>query len=275
MLILVLFLSLASLFSGRASADTPTYSDNLIPKMTSNTSPSGIASASTEWSSIHQAFSAFNKDNEDKGWATREGVATGWIAYEFAEPQKVNHYTITPRSQHLNNAQESPKDWTFEGWDGEKWVVLDTQTGITGWVTRTKKEFSFSNNTSYKKYRLNITKNNGYASYVTIGEIEMMSLITPPESTNPGTPDPVTPSPNGDRAILVVTMITGLEKEYDLPLTDVEAFMSWYDAKGAGIGPAKFAINKYTNNKGPFNKRTDYVIFDKILTFEVSEYSAK
>jgi len=79
--------------------------------------------------------------------------------------------------------------------------------------------------------------------------------------------------PIEDRAILVVTMTTGLEKEYDLPMSDVNAFLNWYDARDVGTGPAKFAINKYSNNKGPFSKRTDYVIFDKILTFEVSEYT--
>lgn len=101
---------------------------------------------------------------------------------------------------------------------------------------------------------------------------------TSPEPTDPVDPtepgDPTEPSdPTADRAILVVTMTTGLEKEYDLPMSDVNAFLNWYDARDAGSGPAKFAINKYSNNKGPFSKRTDYVIFDKILTFEVSEYT--
>ncbi|MGE6576247.1 hypothetical protein ACQKFM_15125 [Paenibacillus xylanexedens] len=87
----------------------------------------------------------------------------------------------------------------------------------------------------------------------------------------PTTPEPEQPTEG--RAILVVTMTTGLEKEFDLPMSDVNAFLNWYDARDVGTGPAKFAINKYSNNKGPFNKRTDYVIFDKILTFEVSEYT--
>ncbi|PZT52008.1 hypothetical protein [Paenibacillus silvae] len=91
-----------------------------------------------------------------------------------------------------------------------------------------------------------------------------------PETPEP-TPEPEQPS--GDRAILVVTMTTGLEKEYDLPMSDINAFLNWYDARDAGSGPAKFPINKYSNNKGPFTKRTDYMIFDKILTFEVSEYT--
>lgn len=89
----------------------------------------------------------------------------------------------------------------------------------------------------------------------------------------PEGPDVEPEQPSANRAILVVTMTTGLEKEYDLPMSDVNAFLNWYDVRDAGSGPAKFAINKYSNNKGPFSKRTDYVIFDKILTFEVSEYT--
>lgn len=96
-----------------------------------------------------------------------------------------------------------------------------------------------------------------------------------PDPTDPTEPtDPTDPNePSANRAILVVALTTGLEKEYDLPMSDVNAFLNWYDARDAGTGPAKFAINKYSNNKGPFSKRTDYVIFDKILTFEVSEYT--
>lgn len=89
---------------------------------------------------------------------------------------------------------------------------------------------------------------------------------------NPDT-NPTEPQPTGDRAILTVTMTTGLEKEYDLSMDEVNAFISWYDAKDAGSGPSKYAINKHDNNKGPFSKRTDYVIFNNILTFEVNEYT--
>ncbi|MEJ9219412.1 hypothetical protein P4H46_14635 [Paenibacillus glucanolyticus] len=86
-------------------------------------------------------------------------------------------------------------------------------------------------------------------------------------------PEPEPELPSSDRAILVVTLTTGLEKEYDLPLADVNAFLNWYDSKDAGSGPAKFAINKYNNNKGPFTNRTDFVIFNNILHIEVNDYS--
>lgn len=91
------------------------------------------------------------------------------------------------------------------------------------------------------------------------------------EQEDPETP--VEPQPDGDRAILVITMVNGLEKEYDLSMDEVNAFLDWYDAKDAGSGPSKFAIDKHDNNLGPFSSRTDYAIFNNILTFEVNAYN--
>ncbi|TQR99098.1 fibronectin type III domain-containing protein [Paenibacillus ottowii] len=79
--------------------------------------------------------------------------------------------------------------------------------------------------------------------------------------------------PTGNRAILVVTMTTGLEKEFDLSMKEVNDFIAWYNSKQAGSGSASYAVNKHDNNKGPFSSRKDYMLYDRILTFEVSEYS--
>ncbi|MNC79679.1 hypothetical protein D3C75_1322250 [compost metagenome] len=58
-------------------------------------------------------------------------------------------------------------------------------------------------------------------------------------------------------------------------MEEVNAFISWYENKLAGIGTASYAIDKHDNNKGPFSSRKEYVIFDKILTFSVDEYTLK
>jgi hypothetical protein len=76
------------------------------------------------------------------------------------------------------------------------------------------------------------------------------------------------------RAILTIYLTNGTEKEYDLTSTEIDAFVDWYDNKDSGIGPAKYAFKKAWN-KGPFSKRTECVIFDKILTFNVDEYAAE
>ncbi|MGG4219016.1 SPRY domain-containing protein [Paenibacillus jamilae] len=111
---------------------------------------------------------------------------------------------------------------------------------------------------------------------------ESGTSTTPDPTTKPDpstTPDPSdtdgSSQPTGDRAILTVTMDNGFDKEFDLSKKELNAFIAWYDAKDAGRGASFFAIDKHNNNKGPFSNRKDYVIFNKILTFEVSEYSSK
>ncbi|ALP34823.1 hypothetical protein ASL14_00175 [Paenibacillus sp. IHB B 3084] len=113
--------------------------------------------------------------------------------------------------------------------------------------------------------------------------VEVAPTPEPSEPTKPSEPsepskpsEPSEPSqPSGDRAILVVTMDNGLEKEFDISKKELASFIQWYDAKDAGRGASFFAIDRHTNNKGPFNSRKDYVIFNKILTFEVNEYSCE
>lgn len=53
-----------------------------------------------------------------------------------------------------------------------------------------------------------------------------------------------TPDPIGSRAILIITMVSGLEKEYDLSMEEVNDFIDWYDSKDGGNGPSRYAIDK-------------------------------
>ncbi|MFB9279897.1 fibronectin type III domain-containing protein [Cohnella cellulosilytica] len=92
-------------------------------------------------------------------------------------------------------------------------------------------------------------------------------------STEEASATPITP-PNPSRALLTIYISGGQIKEYDLSAAELNAYLNWYDAKDAGSGPAKYAFTK-TWNKGPFKTRTEYIIFDKILTFEVDEYEVE
>ncbi len=77
-----------------------------------------------------------------------------------------------------------------------------------------------------------------------------------------------TPEASAGRALLVITMQNGLEKEYDMSMSEVEAFISWYNS---GTGNEIYTINKHYN-VGPFVSRKDYIVHDKIMCFEVMEY---
>ncbi|MDT3426049.1 hypothetical protein J2Z22_001569 [Paenibacillus forsythiae] len=156
----------------------------------------------------------------------------------------------------------------------------DNSSVLLSWKPNTEPDFSY----------YNIYKDGILLTSVTNSTYEITDLIEGTEYTfqisavdcalneseksEISTVIPISPQPSGNRAILVVTMITGLEKEFDLSMGEVNAFLDWYDSRDSGTGPARFAIDKHDNNKGPFKNRKDYVIFDKILTFEISEYTA-
>ncbi|HEX2947439.1 MAG TPA: kelch repeat-containing protein [Clostridia bacterium] len=72
-------------------------------------------------------------------------------------------------------------------------------------------------------------------------------------------------------AILVITLSGGTEKEYDLPMNEVNAFIEWYEGKANGTGQAYYIFDK-SYNKGPFQSRKDYIVYDKILNFEIMQY---
>ncbi|HBU84057.1 MAG TPA: hypothetical protein DEF35_20800 [Paenibacillus sp.] len=145
-----------------------------IPKMTSNTVPSGVANASTNHSTS-QSYFAFDQNyaSTSSAWTTN-AVTTGWISYQFTRQLFIGKYAIYPQQSALTRA---PKNWTFEGSnDGTTWTILDTQSNVTTWVNSTRKEFIVLSPKLFNTYRLNITANNGDSQYLSIGEFEMFEL---------------------------------------------------------------------------------------------------
>ncbi|WP_128894651.1 Kelch repeat-containing protein [Longirhabdus pacifica] len=75
---------------------------------------------------------------------------------------------------------------------------------------------------------------------------------------------------NINRAILTITLNSGLEKEYDLSMSQVSQFMSWYESEST-----LFYTFQKDYNLGSDVSRTDYVVHDMIELFEVREYVAR
>lgn len=168
------------------------YSDfDSIPKMTSNTTPSGEVIFSSQYKSLPRyAWKAFNNTNidTDDAWLNDDGVEPrkGWLGYDFKTPKVIQKYSITSQNavgEESTAVKRCPKDWTFEGSNnGVDWTVLDTKTGITDWTMNTPKEFEFLNETGYMMYRINITANNGDPYFVAIGEFEMFEASIAPSN---------------------------------------------------------------------------------------------
>ncbi|MEC1544706.1 Kelch repeat-containing protein [Bacillus halotolerans] len=104
--------------------------------------------------------------------------------------------------------------------------------------------------------------------------IKSTSSTNPDQGTNDGNgtkPDDETHLDDGD-ALLVITMINGLQKEYQLSMKEVDSFLKWYEQRDAGEGPGFYEIDEHDNNKGPFESKKDYVVFKNILMYEVNKY---
>ena len=151
----------------------PNPSSNIIPNMTSDTSPSGICTASSIWYSC-LPYTSFRKEDKvpQGGWISHP-YTTCWIAYEFPAATTVTGYSFTSIIQGLSYC---PKDWTFEGtYDGETWEVLDSHNNFIQNTSRNC--FPLANAATYKKYKINML-NNTSGSTVSFSSIEFFGVET-------------------------------------------------------------------------------------------------
>lgn len=86
---------------------------------------------------------------------------------------------------------------------------------------------------------------------------------TPQASTNPN-------QPTGNKALLVITMVTGERKEYEMTTDEINDFIAWYNSKAAS-NPTYVIEKDY--NKALFTARKDYIAYEQISNFEVNEYN--
>lgn len=157
-----------------ATKDNSKYA--LVPQMTSNTAPSGVAS-SADSSTI--AFRAFR---EGQTYVTATNVKTGHVQYEFPVAQVINRYSLFAGST-VGALTQNITAWTFLGSDnGSTWIELDRQTGVNWDVVSEKKEFEFKNITKYKMYRLSFTdsgNNSANNAYVRELQFNHIDEVTP------------------------------------------------------------------------------------------------
>jgi hypothetical protein len=144
------------------------------PAMTSNTSPSGVASASSSQATF-DPFKAFNQ-NQTATDEWRCGTNnTGILTYQFPIGKIIKRYSIL----NVLSTASCVRSWTFEGSnDGISWTILDTQTAATVLVNVQYISGLLANTTSYTYYRINITSVQSTGNSPTITEFNMT------ESTN-------------------------------------------------------------------------------------------
>lgn len=157
-------------------ASCPSGSSNipdvsLIPVMTSNTAPSGVASSSDDFpgTAAWNAFDGYKTPGSGNPlvWTWQSNSPVCWLRYQFPAAATVKSYKIFSYGGNYE-----PKDWTFEGSnDGASWTVLDTQADIH-WYPTEAKAFTLASPATYTYFRLNITANNGFDRAI-VAELEL------------------------------------------------------------------------------------------------------
>ncbi|MBT2387723.1 GH92 family glycosyl hydrolase [Streptomyces sp. ISL-11] len=111
-------------------------------------------------------------------WLDFEKAA--WLEFELSEPAKAVRYALTS----ANDAPgRDPRDWTLQGSaDGRTWTALDSRKDETFEKRLQTREFSFTNPTAYRHYRLDIARNGG-EGLTQLAELQLATADT-------GTPPP-------------------------------------------------------------------------------------
>jgi lysophospholipase L1-like esterase len=163
-----------------ASAQTP-----IIPVMTSNSAPSGIASASSELNlnlcGQQKAWSAMDGNANTAWFNSGSPVKVGWVQYGFSTPQTAASYSVTGLgSCGPMTAARAPTEWQLICQDTG--AVLDSRSGVS-WTSGISQSFTIAAPVACSNYRLNISNNGGDATYVQLAEWQLFAGATPPPTT--------------------------------------------------------------------------------------------
>ena len=177
--------------STSADLTTPSGTVTWITKFgTENATQNGLVRTGTNPNATTPAnlFNDFNggaapgssENNESKRLlATTDNLPLA-VTYDFGDgtPKKVNAYKmVAVRAGNSSNHVRCPKTWTFEGSNGnDEWTPLHSADNVSWKASGSSpKEFSFSNDTAYRYYRITFTASSdgvGSNKYLEVNQLE-------------------------------------------------------------------------------------------------------
>ncbi|MFC3802738.1 kelch repeat-containing protein [Cohnella sp. GCM10012308] len=172
----------------------------------------------------------------------------------YTGPSTVNNLSATPLNASVSlewNAVTNATSYNIKRSTTEGGPYTTIATSVTG---TTYTDIGLTNGTKY--YYVVTATNTGGES----GNSNEASA-TPTAGNGSG-------SEGGSRALLTIHLVGGAEKEYDLSAAELENFLDWTDS---ATQSSRYKFVK-TWNKGPFKARAEYIVYGKIVNFDVDEY---
>jgi hypothetical protein len=122
---------------------------------------------------------AFDGDVDTKWFVNAKPIEGWWIQNQLNEPHIVKKYTVSSAN---DSESRDPKNWTFKGSnDGLVWTILDERVEENFPSRKQTNTYTFSNNTSYLYYRLDISQNAG-GGEMQISELGLFGTPAPAPS---------------------------------------------------------------------------------------------
>lgn len=154
--------------------------------LTSNTShPPYVSSASSEFSASFAPWKVFDVTG---GYWIGTGSGVDWVKLDLGGGIRatMSSYTITVNS--VPEPLRAPRNWTMEGSnDNSAWTVVDTQTNQIAWLLGETRTYTLGSTSSpFRYYRINITANNGDATYTQIAKLRLIGDFVPSVGSSHG-----------------------------------------------------------------------------------------
>lgn len=113
------------------------------------------------------AWKAFDRDTSS---AVEIKTTTGWVSIDFpsTNTKVCDAYWLAADEKYPSRM---PTNWTFEGYNGSSWIVIDVRTGETTWAAGERRYYDFPNETAYQSYRLKWTAVDGDRQYSRVAEL--------------------------------------------------------------------------------------------------------
>jgi len=107
---------------------------------------------------------------------------------------------------------------------------------------------------------------NGNVTAIREGETTIIAKVENTDLVATATVIVKKPINESSSAILSITLVNGITKEYDVSNTILNNYLNWFDS---AQGTSTF---KFSKTISPYKKVTEYIVHDKIASFEVREY---
>lgn len=141
--------------------------------MTGYTTPSGEASAGSEFAGQFAWLGFDGVETFPNWWDSNNDGTPNWLQYEFATAVEVTGFRFASPG-----AESQPRDFKFQGYNGSTWDDLRDISGYANLeVYEYTENFRLSTTGSYTRYRLFVTEIVGPEVFMDVPELEMLGPL--------------------------------------------------------------------------------------------------